>query len=289
MPAYSPVLIVGATGKQGSAVVRALLAQPNPPQIRALSRKPSSPAARKLKSQGVEVVRGDLTDPQSLEEALVGIRSAFLVTTRPAKGHPAEDAQGLAFIAAAKRANLAFLVFSSVTDATPTIGIPHFETKARIEEGLRESGIEWAVVAPVMFMDNFPTQNNWMLFLALGFFHAVFGSQKLQLVSTNDIGYVAATMLSNPATYSNRRLNLASDVLSTCEIQSTYSRILNQPVWSTWMPSFVIYLIPDAFRRQMRWMREVGSSADVERCRWEFPELQGFEGWLRERVGGKEE
>ncbi|BGP34336.1 hypothetical protein JCM10296v2_006151 [Rhodotorula toruloides] len=130
MPALSPVLVLGGTGTQGSAVIRALQALAQPPQIRALTRNPASPAAQKLKHQGIEVVKGDLTDPASLDAALVGVRSAFLVTALPSKGQPTEDQQGRNFVDAAKRANLPFLVFSSVANATPTIGIPHFETKA---------------------------------------------------------------------------------------------------------------------------------------------------------------
>lgn len=173
MPALSPVLVLGGTGTQGSAVIRALQALAQPPQIRALTRNPASPAAQKLKEQGIEVVQGDLTDPASLDAALVGVRSAFLgafrfassllflaltldstVTAIPSKGQPTEDQQGRNFVDAAKRANLPFLVFSSVANATPTIGIPHFETKAKIEEALKESGLKHAVVAPVAFMDN---------------------------------------------------------------------------------------------------------------------------------------
>lgn len=59
-------------------------------------------------------------------------------------------------------------------------------------------------------------------------------------------------MLSYPSTYFNRRLNLASDALSTSDIRAIYSRIFNQPVWSTWMPGFVLFLDLDAFRRQKK-------------------------------------
>lgn len=56
-------------------------------------------------------------------------------------------------VTAAQRVSLPFLVFSSVSDATPTCGIPHFETKAKVEEALKTSGLRHAVVAPVAFAD----------------------------------------------------------------------------------------------------------------------------------------
>ncbi|KAJ8292633.1 hypothetical protein OF846_004395 [Rhodotorula toruloides] len=158
VPAYSHVLIVGATGKQGSAVVRALFARFSLCQTLLRSVRPrATPQAQRRRSLRTRVLK-------SLDEALVGVRSAFLVTTRPAKSQSPEDVQGLAFIAAAKRADLAFLVFAPA----PT-------RRQRSAFRISGRGLEWAVVAPVMVKDNLPTQNGWMLSLALGFFHAVFG------------------------------------------------------------------------------------------------------------------
>lgn len=66
----------------GGAVLRALQALPTPPKLRALSRNPDSPAALKLKEQGIEVVKGSLNDVASLTAALQGAQSAFLGTSR---------------------------------------------------------------------------------------------------------------------------------------------------------------------------------------------------------------
>ncbi|KAJ8292572.1 NmrA-like family domain-containing protein 1 [Rhodotorula toruloides] len=267
----------------GSAVVRALQALPQPPQIRALSRNPFSPAAQKLKDQGIEVVKGDLTDPSSLDEALVGVASAFFVTTLPTKGQPTEDQQGKNFIAAAQRASLPFLVFSSVANATPTIGVPHFETKAVIEEALKASGLRYAVVAPVAFADNYPTEAGFALTMALGFFDAALKGKKLQLVSTDDIGYVAAEMLNNPARFAGRHVDLASDSLTMREVQQTYSRVLGRRVSKAWLPGAVVALIPHDFKQMMRWFHDVGYSADIAALKQEFPKLKSFEQWLRDQ------
>ncbi|PRQ70123.1 hypothetical protein AAT19DRAFT_11355, partial [Rhodotorula toruloides] len=270
-----------------------LCRHPRPPgsrsasPIRALTRNPASPAAQKLKDQGVEVVKGDLTDPASLDAALAGVRSAFLVTAIPSKGQPTEDQQGRNFVDAAKRANLPFLVFTSVANTTPTIGIPHFETKAKIELALKESGLKHAVVAPVAFMDNYPKQNNLALAMALGFFDAALQGKKLQLISADDIGYVAAEMLSDPDRYSGRHIDLASDNLTMNEVRSTYARVYSQSVWKAWFPSFVVSLIPHDFKMMMRWFHDVGYSADIEALRKEFPRLKGLEEWLREQVADK--
>lgn len=81
-----PILIVGATGQQGGAVLRSLRALANAPALRALTRKVDSPKSLELKKEGVEVVQGTLEDVESLKSALQGASAAFL-------GQPALELQ----------------------------------------------------------------------------------------------------------------------------------------------------------------------------------------------------
>lgn len=203
-----PILIVGATGQQGGAVIRSLQTLPNPPALRALTRSVDSAKSLELKKQGVEVVKGTLEDVESLKTALTGASAAFLgefadwekdlyllsltlipaVTTIPGKGGVSEDQQGLNFIAAAEVVKLPYIVFSSVSDASPTCGVPHFETKAKVEEALKQSSLKHAIIAPVAFYDNFPRQSSFATFMALGLFDAGLYGKTLQMVATEDIG-----------------------------------------------------------------------------------------------------
>ncbi|WP_163956726.1 NmrA family NAD(P)-binding protein [Sphingomonas insulae] len=70
-----PVLVTGASGNQGGAVVRALLQTGRP--VRALVRNPDAASAQALAAQGVEVVKGDFDDAASLDAALVGVAGVF--------------------------------------------------------------------------------------------------------------------------------------------------------------------------------------------------------------------
>ena len=78
--AKDKVLITGATGKQGGAVVEFLLSG-DKVAIRALTRNPEAPAAKALAAKGVELAKGSLTDEGSLVAAMEGCSAAFLVTT----------------------------------------------------------------------------------------------------------------------------------------------------------------------------------------------------------------
>lgn len=73
------IAVVGATGNQGSSVVETFLQSPSW-TVRAITRDPPSPAAQALASKGCEVVRADLEDPESLEEAFRGAHAIFLNT-----------------------------------------------------------------------------------------------------------------------------------------------------------------------------------------------------------------
>lgn len=132
MSTQKNVLVIGATGQQGGATVQALL--PKGHRIKALTRKGDSPAAKKLASQGVELIQGDLTDTEALVNAMKAVDSVFAVTTPYGAGPDAETRQGIILADAAKAANVGHLVFSSVGSADQGTGIPHFESKYRIEQ-----------------------------------------------------------------------------------------------------------------------------------------------------------
>src|SRR6516164_5345687 len=69
------VLVTGATGKQGGACVEALLTRGH--QVRALTRNSASPAANRLRQQGVEIAAGDFTDHDSLVRAIRGADAVY--------------------------------------------------------------------------------------------------------------------------------------------------------------------------------------------------------------------
>jgi uncharacterized protein YbjT (DUF2867 family) len=86
------LLVTGATGRQGGAVARHLLAQGR--KLRALVRDPNSGAAKMLAGQGLEVARGDLENPASLESATRGVQGVYSVQDYWAVGARREVQQG---------------------------------------------------------------------------------------------------------------------------------------------------------------------------------------------------
>ncbi|MFF8916661.1 NmrA/HSCARG family protein [Streptomyces sp. NPDC015032] len=201
------IAVLGATGGQGSAVVAALLEAGR--AVRAVVRDPGGRRARVLAAAGAEVVPGDLLDAASLAEAFRGAAAAFAVTTPFQDGLDAEVAQGAAIVRAAEEAALPHLVLASVASADRGTGVPHFETKARIEELLAGSGLPATVVAPTYFYDN-----------ALGALDEVAagvltmplpGDTPLQQVARQDLGRVVAAVVADPGRWTGQRIEVAGD------------------------------------------------------------------------------
>jgi len=146
----SLTLVVGATGDLGGRVVRELVGRGKP--VRALVREATDPSAPV--DQGVEIVRGDMLDPVSLDRALV--RIGALVTT--AKGYmgrrksdslvSVDDRGNRNLVDAAARAGIGRFVFTSILTCDQAPGVPHFWQKKLTEDYLEASGMRFVALRP---------------------------------------------------------------------------------------------------------------------------------------------
>ena len=147
------VLVTGATGRQGGAVVRCMLSRGW--KLRALTRHCSSYAAQRLAGQGAELVQGDLEDPTSLERASRGVYGVYSVQDFWAVGAIREVCQGKNLAEAAKKVGVEHFVYSSVGGAERSSGIDHWESKWEIEKHIRKLGLPATMLRPVAFMRNY--------------------------------------------------------------------------------------------------------------------------------------
>jgi len=210
------ILVTGATGQQGGAVARALLAGGH--KVRAMTRKPDGEAARALAGKGAEVVRGDLDDPASLEKALAGAWGVFAVQNTWEAGVEGEEQQGKRFAELARRAGVEHYVYTSVASAHRRTGIPHFENKWRIEQTVRALSFpSYAILRPVFFMENFqgplvkPGLDQGKLAMALR------ADTPLQMIAVEDIGAYGRLVFEQAAAFNGRELDIAGDEVTISE------------------------------------------------------------------------
>ena len=151
MNARGVVVVTGATGRQGRAVSRALLAAGWP--VRAMTRHPERSAARTLAGDGAHVVVADTEDPASLDEAFTGAYGVYSLQNFMSSGLEGEVRQGRNVGDAAHRAGMRHVVQGSAGTGERGTGVGSFESELDIEEHHADLGLPATVLRPVAFTE----------------------------------------------------------------------------------------------------------------------------------------
>jgi len=273
------ILVTGATGQQGGGVVRHLRTQGF--AVRALTRDGQSTAARALAAQGVEVVQGDLDDRASLERALVGAYGVYSVQNFALTGVEGEMRQGTTLADAAKAAGIRHFVYSSVGSADRQTGIPHFESKFRIEEHIRSIDLPHTILRPVFFMENFGYARDAIVGGTLA--QPLDPAKPLQMVAVDDIGAFAALAFAQPAPWLGRAVDLAGDELTMPQAADVFGRVIGRPVRYEQAPmEYIRQAMGEENATMFTWFNDVGYTADIPALRALYPRLTTLEQWLRD-------
>ncbi|WP_214412683.1 NmrA/HSCARG family protein [Sphaerisporangium fuscum] len=223
------VLVTGATGQQGGATARRLLADGW--RVRALVRDPSTPAARALAEAGAELVKGDMGDRASLDAAAEGAYGVFSV--QPAQDAPhfaeGEVRLGVNVADAAHAAGVRHLVYASVGGAERRSGISHWESKWEIEQHIARLGLPATILRPVMFMENHASPQ----FGVLGptpLINMMQPGTTVQLIAVTDIGAFAGLAFADPGRYVGEALEIAGDELTVERLVDAISQAADRPL-----------------------------------------------------------
>ncbi|OMH25122.1 hypothetical protein BKD30_06550 [Tersicoccus phoenicis] len=274
----APIAVVGATGQQGGSVIDALLDRGA--SVRALVRDPQADKARALADRGVELSRGDVTDLASLDALFDGVAAAFAMTTMAGPdGIEGEVASGTAIADAAARAHVPHLVFSSVGGAERHTGIPHFESKRRVEEHIASLGLHATVVRPVYFMENLTgfgvsvEDGDVVVRMALP------DGVPLQMVAVRDIGRVAAAILLGGTDVEGGSIEIASDSRTGSDIAKAIGEHAGLPARFEALP---LQALPtEDLTAMFRWFAETPAyQADIDQVRALVPDLLDLPAWL---------
>lgn len=274
------IAVTGATGQQGGAAARHLLAKGWP--VRALTRDPNKPAARALAQAGAEIVVGDLDNRADLDAAFKGAYGVFSVQNYwlPNVGATGEVRQGQAVVEAAKSAGVKHLVYTSVGAAHRGMGQEHFTTKYEIEQYLQASGVPATILRPVAFMDNY----NWSRpYILSGVFQG-WGmrlDKTVQLIAAEDIGAFVELAFANPSDYLGQTLELAGDELTETQIAATFTKVIGRLV-QLQAPTMPEGQQPNAEQVAMfSFFNGQGYDANIADNRQRYPALATFEQYLR--------
>jgi uncharacterized protein YbjT (DUF2867 family) len=261
-------------------------------RVRALVRSPESDKARALADRGVELAPVDIGDAASLSAALDGVDAFFFMTTPDGVSLAeieAETRQGVALVEAAVAAAVPHVVFSSVGGAERDSGVPHFESKRRVEEHLQKSGLRATVVRPVAFMDNYtsmgPSVENGEIVLRWPMPDGI----PLQLVAVRDIGQISTSFLLGTAEAPGGAIEIAGDERTGSQIAAAFGEHAGLPARYEALPLHVLGDNEDG-KAMFRWFAETPAyQADLDTVRtiessvWDLPAWLRSTGWTHER------
>jgi uncharacterized protein YbjT (DUF2867 family) len=283
-----PILVTGATGKQGGATARRLLADGRP--VRALVRDPAAPAAAALAAEGAELVRGDFDDPASLPPALDGVGAVFGVPpVSIGPGGPEagpEVIRGRALIDAAAAAGIEQIVFSTVASASITSTGPTGSAgKALIEQYLRDHIARPTVLRPVRFMTNYLSAGVMGIDGISGGVnrHLFPPHEPMQVIALEDVAEFAALAFAEPTRFAGRTLELAGDDPTPVAAAAAISEATGLPVrYEQLTDAEAAAISPDIAEIRKRWQAGDRWHADIEALRVIHPRLRTLTDWLAE-------
>ena len=283
------ILVFGATGAQGGSVARNLLSRDRF-DVRALTRKPDSPAAQELRSLGAEIVRGDLDDAASVRAALKGVYGVYGVTNFW-EHFEKEGPQGRTLVEAVAAANVDHFIYSTLPPIEKATGgalkSPHFDLKAEHEELARRLAIPSTFVHVPYYYENFlyffpprPAGDGTYQF---GFPQ---GDTPLAAISVEDVGKIVAPMFEQPSQWMGKVVKLAGDEIPAAEYAAAMSRATGLNIRYAYVPreTFAALGFPGA--EDLADMFEYyrlhipSRKRDIEAGRAIAPDLQSFETWV---------
>ncbi|HUU30369.1 MAG TPA: NmrA/HSCARG family protein [archaeon] len=263
------ILVTGATGQQGGAVARKLLAHGH--KVQAMTRKPDSGAARALAALGAGIVQGDLNDAASLERAVQGVWGLFAVQNTWEAGVEGEETQGKHIAETAKKAGVQHFVYSSVGSAGRKTGIPHFDNKWRVEETVRGLGFpSYTILRPVFFMENFlapwfkPGIDQGQLMIGLK------PDTVLQMIAVDDIGSYGLLAFEKHDRLNGLEIDIAGDERTMPETTRILSQAAGRTIEFVRIPIEEVRKFSEDFAIMLEWFDRVGYSVNIPELTKEF-------------------
>ncbi|KAH6680599.1 hypothetical protein B0J14DRAFT_470952 [Halenospora varia] len=292
------ILITGGTGQQGSALINALLSQSSsntqPLKIFALTRNYNSPSAMELAAKDVILINGNTTQPEEIFAQVslqqIQIHTIFLMTLPGAN----EREQAVSLITLAADRGVEHIIYSSVDRGGPVLsesgvnstGIPHFGIKMEIERHLKEvcegtgGKMNWTILQPTSFMENLnPSLIGRIATTSL----SQVGTTRISLISTKDIGRVAALAVLSPEKFAGRAISLTGEVMAFAGMERVFWEETGEKMPGVWgWVVRVLEWVVSGFGATMRWIEGGGWDYDVDESVKEELGLKDFRTWLRE-------
>lgn len=281
MQVLKTIFVTGATGNQGGAATRNLLS--NGFHVKALVRNP----AKLSTHENLQIIKGDLNDPGTYKDHLNDSDGVFC-NLHFNNGVDKEVKQGIDLINLARTSHIKYFIYSSVIGCDLNTGIPHWESKFKIENHLKASGIDYAILRPPSFYENllFPQVKSRILKGKL-----VLPTRKdkvQQFMSATDVGKIATTIFSEPGKHRNTTMNLAVDQMNGEELALLLSEVMKRKIKFQQLPMFIAKLVMGRdLARMFHWVNhnDVIFVKDMNAFNKQFPPMLSLRDWIKIHFG----
>jgi uncharacterized protein YbjT (DUF2867 family) len=222
------ILVTGAAGKTGRAVIRALTARGE--AVRALVHRPEQVGlVKRLGAQ--QAITGDMHAQEQMTRATQGIQAMYHICPNMSRD---EVEIGEVAISAARSAGVEHFVYHSVLHPQ-TEAMPHHWHKLRVEERLFESGLRYTILQPSAYMQNVLV--HWGLITEQGIFPVPYAIEtRLGMVDLEDVAAAAVVVLTRQG-HAGATYELAgTEALSQIEVSAALSQELGRPIQARAIP-----------------------------------------------------
>lgn len=280
MPKGTTVFVTGATGNQGGAVTRHLLR--NGFHVKALVRNPDSPRAVDLRRENVQIVKGDLNDPATYQQHLSSDDLVFC-NLHFAEGVEKEISQGLLLTDLAKERGVRHFVYSSVVGCDMHTGIPHWESKFKIEKHIQSSGMDYTILRPASLYENLLLSQVKSRILKGKLVLPTKADKVQEFIGADDIGLISTAIFANTTHYTGKIIPLAAEKMDGNQLAALFAQVLNRKMKFSTLPGFITRLAlgKDLFK-MFRWVNnnDVLFVKDIEALKNEFPGMTPLSKWI---------
>ena len=272
-----PILVFGATGRQGGSVAKALLKAGWP--VRALVPDSTKAASLQLRNSGVELVQGSFEETKVVRTAMKDAYGVFSVLPASLAAED-EVRHGISIADIAAETGVSHFVYSSgASVGNELTGVPRFDAKPRIEAHIRQLDMTTTIIRPMIFMEmlvrpGFGLDDGRLVSL-------IRPDHSIQLTAVEDIGRFVAAVLADKSRFGGATLKIASDRLTGRELAVILSEAIGRPIAYERFPEDV--LAANADLAHMAESLEDGPLAeqvDLELMREINPDLLTFRSWL---------
>lgn len=275
------IFVTGVTGNQGGAVARNLINKGF--KVRALTRNPTSAQAQNLREQQVDIIEGDLNEQNTFSHHLKNIDGIFSVQTFE-NGIDKEIKQGINLANLAKEYNVPHFLYSSVVGADLQTGIPHFESKLKIEAHIKQLRLPYTILRPTSFYENFLITQVRSRLVNGKLVSPIDKNIVQQFISTEDIGRISAQIFINPGQYEGRTITMAVEQLDLVQVSGIFSKVLEKEIRYQKLPGLITrFAMGKDLYKMFKWINENGGVfiKDIGPFQKEFPDYLTLEEWIK--------